>query len=87
MTKADVAVYHNFIIFLLCNFNEGKGILKSTLKATPYQLAAPVSSLHRLIPSDECNQQRTAIEYYGKQITTFPVKPPITSVVCMLKVY
>lgn len=86
MAKADEAVCHNFIIFLPCIFNERKEILKSILKATPYLLAAPVSSLHRLILSDECNQQRTAIKYSLREtittLTTSPVKPPITSVLC-----
>lgn len=38
--KADEAVYHNFIVFLLCIFNERKEILKSILKATLYLLSA-----------------------------------------------
>lgn len=58
MVKADEAVYHNFIVFLLCHFNERKEIVMSILKATPYVLTAPASSLHRLILMNITNREQ-----------------------------
>lgn len=92
MAKADEEVYQNFITFLWYDFNERKEILKSILKATPYILATPVSSLHRLILSDECNQQRRAIKYSlkGNNYYTHQFSCKTTNHICCLhtsKVY